>query len=118
MTMRLISRTITIAALASALAGLGVARADDAATIKLFKAQCASCHGLDGKGQTTAGKKVGVKDWTNPADLKDFKITDIEKTINEGIVGTDGKRRMADFHKLGPDKIKALEAYVRTLMGK
>ena len=116
--MRFLSKTILIATFASALVGSGFARADDAATLKLFKAQCASCHGLDGKGQTTAGRKVGVKDWTNPADLKDFKITDITKTINDGIVGTDGKRRMADFHKLGPDKIKALEAYVRTLMGK
>lgn len=116
--MRRISKMFTLFALALGLAVGGAARADDAATLKLFKAQCASCHGLDGKGKTTAGRKVAVKDWTNPADLKDFKIADITKTINDGIVGTDGKRRMADFHKLGPDKIKALEAYVRTLMGK
>lgn len=116
--MRLIRKTLTIATLAAALAGCAVARADDAANQKLFKAQCASCHGLDGKGQTTAGKKVGVKDWTSPTDLKDFKMTDVEKTINEGIVGTDGKRRMADFHKLGPEKVKVLEAIVHQFMGK
>jgi mono/diheme cytochrome c family protein len=116
--MRRTTKLVTSLAIAFGLAGAGAARADDAATLKLFKAQCASCHGLDGKGQTTAGKKVGVKDWTNPTDLKDFKVTDIEKTINEGIVGNDGKRRMASFSKLGPDKIKALDGYVRTFMSK
>jgi mono/diheme cytochrome c family protein len=116
--MRRTSKLFTALTLAIGLGAAGAARADDAATIKVFKAQCATCHGTDGKGQTTAGKKVGVKDWTNPADLKDFKVDDIEKTINDGVVGNDGKRRMASFSKLGPDKIKALEAYVRTLMSK
>jgi cytochrome c2 len=40
------------------------ASADDAATIKVFKAQCATCHDVDGKGHTTAGKKLNVKDGT------------------------------------------------------
>jgi mono/diheme cytochrome c family protein len=117
MTMRRTQEIVTALVLALGLGAAGVARADDA-TVKLYKAQCASCHGVDGKGQTTAGKKVGVKDWTNPADLKDFNVADIEKTINEGVVGTDGKRRMTSFSTLGPDKIKALEAYVRVLMSK
>jgi mono/diheme cytochrome c family protein len=29
---------------------------------ELFKTQCSSCHGLDGSGATTAGKKMGLSD--------------------------------------------------------
>lgn len=119
--MKSVTTMIAAAALAATLVSSGAARADgaaDAATTKLFKAQCASCHGVDGKGKTTAGKKVGVRDWTDPAAMKDFKITDIEKTIIDGVVGTDGKRRMASFAKLGPDKIAALKAYAQQLIRK
>ena len=94
------------------------ALADDAATLKLFKAQCASCHGLDGKGQTTAGKKVGVKDWTDPKVLKPLSDADVIKAISGGKKGDDGKERMAPFAKLGDEKIKALVAYIRRFQPK
>ena len=38
------------------MAPTAVARADDVATLKLYKSQCSTCHGLDGEGQTTAGR--------------------------------------------------------------
>lgn len=94
------------------------ALADDAATIKLYKAQCATCHGLDGKGQTTAGKKVNVKDWTDPKVLKPLSDDDVLKAIKIGKNGDDGKELMPSFAKLGDDKLKALIAYIRTFQPK
>lgn len=92
--------------------------ADDAATVKLYKAQCATCHGLDGKGQTTAGKKVGTKDWTAPKVLQPLPDPDVEKAIRTGKSGDDGKELMPSFAKLSDDKIKALVAYIRTFQPK
>ena len=100
---------------------LAIARpavADDAATIKLYKAQCATCHGLDGKGQTTAGKKVNVKDWTDPKVLKALSDDDVLKAIKTGKSGDDGKELMPSFAKLGDDKLKALVVYIRTFQPK
>lgn len=87
----------------------------DEASLKLYKAQCATCHGLDGKGQTTAGKKVGTKDWTDGKTLKKLSDANVDKAIRTGKTGDDGKELMPSFAKLGDDKIKALVAHIRTL---
>ena len=94
------------------------ARADDAATLKLFKAQCATCHGLDGKGQTTAGKKLGTKDWSDPKILKVLSDPDVEKAIRTGKNGDDAKELMPSFAKMSDDKIKALAAFIRSFQPK
>jgi mono/diheme cytochrome c family protein len=83
--------------------------------VKLYKAQCSTCHGLDGKGATTAGKKVGTKDWTDGKTLKALSDEQITKVLITGVKGDDGKQRMPSFAKLGPDKQTALTRYVRTL---
>ena len=111
---RLIPHLLALATFAAA----APARADDAATLKLYKAQCSTCHGLDGKGQTTAGKKVGTKDWTDPKVLKPLSDADVQKAIRTGKNGDDGKERMPSFAKLGDDKIKALVAYIRVFQPK
>lgn len=100
------------------LAAASPALAQDATTVKLFKAQCATCHGVDGRGQTTAGKKVGTKDWADPKVLKAMSDDDVMKAIHTGKKGDDGKELMPSFAKLGDDKIKALIAYIRTLQAK
>lgn len=94
------------------------AAADDAATLKLFKAQCATCHGLDGRGQTTAGKKVGTKDWTDPKVLKALSDPQVEQQIRTGKTGDDKKELMPSFTKLGDEKIKALVTFIRTFQPK
>lgn len=99
------------------LASSSIAHADDAATLKLFKAQCATCHGIDGKGQTTAGKKVGTKDWSDPKVLKSLNDADVEKAIRTG-KKDGGKELMPSFDKLGDEKIKALVAYIRRFQAK
>ena len=90
-----------------------VASADDAVTIKVFKAQCATCHDVDGKGHTTAGKKLNVKDWSDGKTLNKMTDADVDKWIHVGKNGDDGKELMPGFAKLGDDKIKALVTYIR-----
>jgi mono/diheme cytochrome c family protein len=99
-----------IAALAARTSG-----AQDDATLKLFKAQCASCHGVDGRGQTTAGKQVGAKDWTDGKTLKAFTDDDIKKLIRSGKKGDDGKERMPAFPRLTDEQVQALVEHVRSL---
>ena len=67
------------------------ARADDD-TAKLFKSQCASCHGQDGKGQTTPGRAAGVKDWTDGKTLSPLTDADLEKRSGRERWGTTTAR--------------------------
>jgi mono/diheme cytochrome c family protein len=99
-----------------AFAGFTVARAEDAA--ELYGKKCASCHGKDGKGATPMGKKMGVKDLTDGAVQSKISDAEIEKQINEGVKGDDGKVKMPAFkEKLGPDDVKALVKQVRSFKG-
>jgi mono/diheme cytochrome c family protein len=83
----------------------GIAAAADASA--LWAANCASCHGKDGSGNTTMGKKLGVKDYTKDQGFSD---ADAEKVIKSG------KDKMKGFGgKLSDADIKALVAYVRSL---
>ena len=34
----------------------------DAKTVRLWKAKCASCHGVDGRGKTETGAKLAIPD--------------------------------------------------------
>lgn len=89
------------------------ARADDAATT--WSTKCASCHGKDGKGATMMGRKLGVKDFTDPKVQASFTDADATKDIKEG-VSENGTEKMKGFgDKLSDDQIKALVAYIRSL---
>ena len=71
---------------------------------------CASCHGKDGSGSTTMGKKLGVKDYREAKVQGEFTDTQATQLIK------DGKDKMKPFKdKLSDDDIKALVAYVRSL---
>lgn len=87
--------------------------AADELTVKTFNSQCASCHGKDGKGDTSMGKRKGVKDWTDPKVLKDMPDDKIFKILREGITGEDGKERMPPAKK--DTKIDQLVKYVHEL---
>ena len=81
----------------------------------LWGQHCASCHGKDGKGETKAGRKAGVKDQTDAkyqAGLTDEKMfTAVKEGLKE-----NGKEKMKPFaDKLKDDEIKALVAHVRSL---
>src|SRR5262245_25470607 len=84
------------------------ANGDDKST-SLYKAKCTVCHGATGKGDSPAGKNMGVVSFSDPkvdgksdAELKDA----IEK----------GKGKMPAYGKsLKLDEIQGLVAYIRSL---
>jgi cytochrome c6 len=87
---------------AAALLAATIASAADGKA--LFASKCATCHGPDGKGQTTMGKKLGVK------DLTASKLTAAEM---EAVV-TTGRGKMTPFNgKLTPAEIKDVAAFVK-----
>jgi mono/diheme cytochrome c family protein len=80
---------------------------DDAAA--LYKSKCQACHGADGKGDTTVGKKIGVKDFHSPevAKMSDTELFEVTKK---------GKEKMPAYDKkLTDDQIKALVKFLRSL---
>jgi len=81
--------------------------AQDAAA--LYKGKCQVCHGADGTGDTTMGKKLGARDFHSPdvAKMTDAELFDITKK---------GKAKMPPYDgKLTDAQIKDLVKYIRTL---
>jgi mono/diheme cytochrome c family protein len=101
-------KKLVLAGVALSLVGFSSvsSRADDAAT--LYKSKCAMCHGTDGKGDTPAGKKMGVHD-LGGAEVQSMKDADLSAIIS------DGKNKMPGYKKsLSADQIKDLVAYLRS----
>lgn len=81
----------------------------------LWDANCAQCHGKDGKADTKMGKTLQAKDLTDPKVQAEFTDAKATESIKNG-VKQNGKTTMKAFGgKLSDDEIKALVAYVRTL---
>ena len=75
---------------------------------------CQKCHGADGKGQTKAGKRLKVKDYTDPAVQAELKDEDIVRITSEGITDENGKEKMKAFKdELSADEIKEFVAFIR-----
>ena len=86
-------------------ASSGAAFAADGAA--LWAQHCASCHGKDGSGNTTMGKKLAVKDYSKSQSFSDAEATNVIK---------NGKGKMKAYKdKLSDADVKALVAYVRSL---
>ncbi|HAM72264.1 MAG TPA: cytochrome C [Verrucomicrobiales bacterium] len=100
--------------LAAALLPLAATALPGADATENWAKQCASCHGKDGKGETKAGKKAGVKDQTDPG--YHAKLTDDQmfKSIKEGLKEGEKERMKPFAEKLTDDEIKALVAHVRS----
>jgi cytochrome c6 len=90
--------------------GLAVHAADAKET---WEKNCQKCHGADGKGETTMGKKLKVKDYTDAKVQASMKDEEMFKTIKEG--KKDGEKiLMKSFGEtLSDAEIKDLVAYVR-----
>lgn len=85
------------------------AEADDKSAA-LYKQKCTACHGADGKGDTPAGKGTKVRSFAEP---------DVVKQSDEELadVIARGKNKMPAYGKtLKPDEIKAMVAYIRSLV--
>jgi mono/diheme cytochrome c family protein len=78
----------------------------------VYADNCAKCHGDDGKGQTTMGKRIGARDYTDAAVQASFTDADGIKAVKEGFT-KDGKTLMKPF-TLSDDDIKAVITYMRT----
>lgn len=75
---------------------------------------CTKCHGDDGKGQTKAGKKLQLKDYTDAKVQAEMTDEDMTKIIGEGVNDKAGKEKMKAYKsELTADEIKDLVAYVR-----
>ena len=100
-------RGLLLAVLGAGLALWSTPAAADAAAN--YKAKCAMCHGADGKGDTPAGKKMGVHDFSSP---------DVQKASDADLIAvtTRGKNKMpACGGKVSDADIKDLIGYIRQL---
>jgi len=74
---------------------------------------CTKCHGADGKGQTTMGKKLKVKDYTDAKAQESFTDEESNKITKEGKKEGD-KTLMKGFADVLTDaEIKDLTAFIR-----
>jgi mono/diheme cytochrome c family protein len=92
---------------AGALALCGALQAADESGAALYKRQCAGCHGADGKGQSSMGKAM---------KLRDLGSADVQKMSDADLAGViaKGKGKMPAYGgKLSQDQIQALVAYIR-----
>ena len=87
----------------------------DAKTVRLWKAKCASCHGVDGRGKTETGEKLQIPDMTSPAFQKKVSDAEMKAAILDGFK-REGKPEGMDPYrdKLTPEQVDSLVAYVRT----
>jgi mono/diheme cytochrome c family protein len=103
---RLMRALIAVMALAFVCSTISFA-ADAGADV--YKSKCASCHGADGKGETTMGKNLKLKD-LGSADVQSKSDADLTKVIE------DGKKPMPGYKgKLTDDQIKDVVKYIRSL---
>lgn len=94
-------------------------RAADAAVIANYTKHCASCHGKDGSGNTTMGKKIGAKDFTDPKVVAAIKDDEALKNLKEGVKDKSGKEIKKPFTgKITEDEMKALIEYAKTFAKK
>jgi len=76
-----------------------------------FDAQCAKCHGKDGRAHTTRGRFSHARDLTNAGWQNEVSDERLFNSINQG----KGKNMPAYGKKLSDDQIDALVRYVRQL---
>ena len=107
--MKIVLSTVLAVSLVAGMAGSAVA---DSA--ELYGKKCAGCHGKDGKAATTMGKKLNMKDLTDPKMQAGATDAQWEKIILEGVKGEGGKNVMQPS-KVSADEAKGLVKYLRTL---
>ena len=76
-----------------------------------FDAQCAKCHGKDGRAKSLHAKHVHARDMTDAAWQNEVSDERLFNSITKG----KGKNMPAFGKKLSEDQIDALVRYVRQL---
>ena len=105
-------KKITLLAIPAALALAFTTTAIAADGKTVYTDSCQKCHGEDGKGQTTMGKKMGARDYTDAKVQASVTDDQAFKACKEGLV-KDGKTLMKPM-ALSDADIKASIAYMRT----
>ena len=104
---RMFVRTSTFLVFAAAFAFTTVpAHAQSGAAV--YKAKCAMCHGMDGRGDTAVGKAM---------KLRDLGSAEVQKQSDAELIKitTDGKGKMPGYKdKLSEAQIKEVVSYIRT----
>lgn len=76
---------------------------------------CAKCHGADGKAQTKVGKKLNVRDYTDPKVQAALKDPEMVKAIADGVL-ENGKEKMKGYKaEISAAEINDLVAFIRKL---
>mgnify|MGYP001256734185 CR=1 FL=1 len=76
---------------------------------------CASCHGEDGKAQTRQGKKLKVRDYTDPKVQAEMKDESMLTAILDGYI-QNGKMTMKGYREeLSEEEAKDLVKFIREL---
>lgn len=79
---------------------------------KIYKSKCATCHGANGNGDTTMGKKLKARD---------LRSAEVQKQSDQALYDlvTNGKKKMPAYKaKMSKADIEALVAFVRDLAKK
>ena len=109
-------RILSITVIAAALLGASSLLAADAKAN--WEKHCQKCHGADGKGQTTMGKKLKVKDYTVAAEQKKFTDEEAIKITKEGKKEGDKTLMKAFKDELSDQEVKDLIALLRKFAAK
>jgi len=109
------ARLFVLVASAALLSSAVAAAETDKKTERLWKAQCASCHGQTGKGDTEKGQQMKVQDMTTAA-YQAKTDDEFRKAIVDGVKAEkDGVKQEMDAYKdLTPDQVNALIAMIRS----
>ncbi|MGC9452253.1 MAG: c-type cytochrome [Oceanipulchritudo sp.] len=103
------NKNIIIATATIALVSL-TGYADDSGAQATWDKHCKKCHASDGSADTPLGKKLEIKDYTDPASLAELSDEDLFNMTKDGVEGT----KMPGFgKKLSDDEIKELVALMR-----
>lgn len=110
--MKLDLKTILVGSAIAACAALALA----APVAENWENHCAKCHGADGKGQTKAGRKLNVRDYTDAKVQEEMKDAEMIKATADGVRDKAGKEKMKAYKdELSAEEIKELVAYIRKL---
>jgi mono/diheme cytochrome c family protein len=108
MSERLLARTLAVAMFFGAASALGFSQAADTSAASIYKTNCVSCHGKDGRG-TPVGKSL------HAADFRSAKVQQ-QSDAQLAQVIAEGRGNMPAFGtRLSKDPIDALVKYIRTL---
>lgn len=92
--------------------GFGMTLSAEEGMTAIWNTHCAKCHAKDGSGGTPVGKKLKIKDYTDPATFAEITDEALFNMTKEGVEGT----KMPGFaDKLTDEEIHALVAYMRAM---